>query len=120
MVRNSKPYAKLAKGHSIIKDPALKDSPVQLIVADTDTQVVFLKLACATTATVISVQYVSGTALEVKTKSLFGFRDVFGFKHQAHDKFYLFGLDQAALKFTPFNFLGGEFGPLGKEKYITL
>jgi len=55
MVRNQKPYAKLAKGHTIIKDSALKESLVQLIVNDTETQVVFLKMVCATTATVISV-----------------------------------------------------------------
>jgi len=45
---------------------------------------------------------------------------VFGCKHANQDKFFMFGLDQSSLKFTPFNFFGGEFGPLGKEKYITL
>lgn len=37
MVRNQKPYAKLAKGHTTIKDSALLEKPLQLIMSDTET-----------------------------------------------------------------------------------
>lgn len=62
----------------------------------------------------------SGTSLEVKTKSLFGFKDVFGCKHATLDRFLIFALDSTFLKFIPFYFQNYEFGPLGKEKYLAL
>jgi len=36
MVRNCKPYPKLAKAHTTIKDNALKDAALQLVMADID------------------------------------------------------------------------------------
>jgi hypothetical protein len=37
MIRNIKPYAKLAKGHLTIKESTLLDKPLQLIMFDMET-----------------------------------------------------------------------------------
>jgi len=37
MIRNIKPYAKLAKGHLTIKESALLEKPLQLIMFDMET-----------------------------------------------------------------------------------
>ena len=57
IVRNSKPYPKLAKATCILKDFANKDIKIQLIMANYETMQLFLKIINENSITIIAVAY---------------------------------------------------------------